>query len=280
MKLRQFSALEVVDYEDDVQHYSVHSHTYYEIVYIHSGTGTHILNGRNIYYSAGDVYLISPADLHSFEPSETTHFTIVKFTPDFITMHSSFNGDLKILDRVKQLMHHAWLKENKIQVTTPYDQILKRTMTNLAESYLANRPIGEIWFYQQFLSLIELCKMSTDHSKMKHFQAVETDHLIDYLHENIYQPELLKIENIARRFHISESYFSNFFKKNYGQSFRSYCNAYKLALIETRLSSSNNPVKKIVKEFGFHDSSHFYHFYKSIRGESPDQYRKRNLNKS
>lgn len=279
MKLKQFSALEVVDYEDEVPHYSAHSHTYYEIVYIHSGTGRHLLNGREIYYGGGDVYLISPVDVHSFDPAVATHFTVLKFTPDFITMHASFNGDLKVLDRTKQLMQHAWVKENKIQVMAPYDQILKRTMTNLAEGYLAGRPVNEIWFYQQFLSLIELCRMSIDHSKTKDFQAVDTDHLIDYVHENIYQPALLKIAHIARRFHISESYFSNFFKKTYGESFRSYCNAYKLALIETRLSSSDKSVKKIAEEFGFHDSSHFYHFYKTIRGESPEQYRKRNFNK-
>lgn len=66
MKLVQFLPLVIEDYEDGVQHFPKHSHTYYELIYIHNGTGTHMLNEKPFLYGAGDVYLISPADHHVF----------------------------------------------------------------------------------------------------------------------------------------------------------------------------------------------------------------------
>ncbi|WP_158800099.1 AraC family transcriptional regulator [Pedobacter sp. L105] len=276
MKLVQFLPLVIEDYEDGVQHFPKHSHTYYELIYIHSGAGTHILNEKPFLYSAGDVYLISPADHHVFEVETVTHFTIIKFTFNYITMHPAFNADLKLPDRIKEMMHNVWIKYNKIQLKGPYSQIIKRTIMNMIDAQRMQLSLNDAWIYHQFLSLIDIVRSNIYQTLGKQPPSAHMDHLIDYIHENIYQPELLLIKNIANRFHISESYFSNFFKKTYGQSYRDYSQNYKINLIENRLMNSNTNIKKIAKEFGFHDSSHFHQFYKSMRGDSPINFRKKN----
>ena len=53
-------------------------------------------------------------------------------------------------------------------------------------------------------------------------------------------------------------YFSNYFRKTYGQLYRDYAQQYKLNLIESRLMTFNSNMKEIAKEFGFHDLNHFY----------------------
>lgn len=201
---------------------------------------------------------------------------MVKFTLNYITLHPAFNGDLKLLDRVKHMMHNVWIKYNKIQIKDPYGQIIKRTLLNMVDASHNNQAVNEVWLYCQFLSLIDIVRTSIYNDLGQQSPSGNMNDLIDYIHDHIYEPELLLIKNVANRFHISENYFSNFFKKTYGQSYRAYSKNYKLNLIENRLMNSNTNMKKIAKEFGFHDSSHFYQFYKSMRGDSPVNFRKKN----
>lgn len=277
MKLVQFLPLVIEDYEDDIQHFPKHSHNYYEIVYIFNGTGVHILNEKRLYYEPGDVYLISPTDHHVFEPATITHFTILKFSLNYITLHPAFNGDLKLVDQIKHLMHNLWIKENKIQITPPYDQIIERTFTNMVDASNVTQQINSVWLYHQFLSIMNILRTNIYHSLGRQPLSGNIDNLLDYIHEHIYQPKMLHIRNIASRFHISERYFSNYFRKTYGHSYRDYIQRYKLNLIESRLMISNINMKKIAEEFGFHDVSHFYQYYKTMRNDSPINFRKKSL---
>jgi AraC family transcriptional regulator, L-rhamnose operon regulatory protein RhaS len=275
MKLVQFLPLVIEDYEDGVQHFPKHSHNYYEIVYIYSGTGVHMLNEKRLLYGPRDVYLISPTDHHVFEIATITHFTILKFSLNYITLHPAFNGDLKVADRIKHLMHNLWIKENKIQINPPYDQIIERTLTNMVDACNVTQQVNEVWLYHQFLSIMDILRTNIYNALGRQSPSGHMDDLLDYVHEHIYQPKMLQISNMASRFHISESYFSNYFRKTYGQSYRDYTRQYKLNLIESRLMTSNINMKEIAKEFGFHDISHFYQYYKAMRNDSPINFRKK-----
>ena len=88
------------------------------------------------------------------------------------------------------------------------------------------------------------------------------EEIITYLHHNIYKPEKIRINNLAAHFNISESYFSNYFKRNFDISLRDYISHYRLTLIEKRIETGRDTLKQIADEFGFIDESHLSHYYK------------------
>lgn len=55
--IKQYSAAET---------YPVHTHDFYEIVFIGRGKGTHCINGRQQILSDGSMVFIRPEDVHSF----------------------------------------------------------------------------------------------------------------------------------------------------------------------------------------------------------------------
>ena len=47
-----------------------HWHTYFELEIIVGGRAKHTINGESFYEESGSIYLLSPTDFHSVEPSE------------------------------------------------------------------------------------------------------------------------------------------------------------------------------------------------------------------
>ena len=80
--------------------------------------------------------------------------------------------------------------------------------------------------------------------------------MLHFIHYNLLDQQKVSVEGIASRFHISESYFSEYFKRNAKESFRDYVLRSKLKIAEARATLSNSSFKEIANELGFTDSSH------------------------
>ena len=57
-----------------------HDHTFFELVYILSGTGIQWINNSKFPYHDGHLFMITPRDSHSFEIHTTTKFINIKFS--------------------------------------------------------------------------------------------------------------------------------------------------------------------------------------------------------
>lgn len=87
-------------------------------------------------------------------------------------------------------------------------------------------------------------------------------------------PQSCRIEVVAGAFNISGSYFGDFFKRNFGISYREYINGYRMDLMRRRIKSGRSTMKQITAEFGFADESHFSNYFKSRSQVRPAVYKK------
>ena len=67
-----------------------HDHTFFELVYILSGTGVQWINNNRFPYHDGHLFMITPGDIHSFDIHTTTKFVYIKFNDIYI--HSAVFG--------------------------------------------------------------------------------------------------------------------------------------------------------------------------------------------
>lgn len=271
--LNQFDPLVIEDLKEVTFSCSHHSHTYYEMVYIHEGCGIHYLNGDTISYETGDLFLISPGEHHSFDIKNETHFTYIKFTESYFESKKHLAPDEFKIGAPEFLMEMKWLKEVKIVIIEPCDEILKSTINNLVRysqhKEISSSPIA----YYQLLSIFGMIKeILKDRNISTHKEEVHFEKLISFIHENIYDRENLSIKEISTRFNISASYFSNYFKRHFGLSYQEYLDKYRVTLIEKRLSIGGLKLKQIADEFGFTDVSHLSKTFKKIKGQTPKNY--------
>ncbi|WP_207536317.1 helix-turn-helix domain-containing protein [Desertivirga arenae] len=270
---RQFDPLLVDDVKETSFTCSHHSHTYYEIVYIHSGEGQHLFNNDKVAYTAGDLFLIAPGDQHSFQIQEPTHFTYIKFTEAYFESKKHLSPDEFKVGSPEILMEMKWLKDVKIELYEPCREILHATINNiiLYSSYreLASSPI----VYYQLLSIFGIIReVLKSRNNNVNKAELNFEKLLSYLHENIYDREKLLVRNVSAYFHISVTYFSNYFKRNFGISYQDYLDNYRVMLIEKRLAVGGLKLKEIAREFGFTDVSHLSKAFKRVKGVTPKKY--------
>jgi AraC family L-rhamnose operon regulatory protein RhaS len=101
-----------------------------------------------------------------------------------------------------------------------------------------------------------------------------------YIQQNIYNKELIKIENLATHFNKSADHLSRYFKTQTGNTIKDYITRYKFNLILTRLKFSDLTVSEIAQEMNFTDESHLNKMFKTLFGKTVTQFKKETISKS
>jgi AraC-like DNA-binding protein len=274
-KLNQFETLSIDEFEEEEFHLPVHSHTYYEIIYIKKGCGIHHLNNNLLSYKAGDLFVISPDDEHYFDIKKSTRFVFIKFTDNYFNSNKKLSCDEFLLNTPENFMRDKLLKETVLKLDDPCKTILKNTIENItAYNCKVDVSTSAIVFYQ-ILSIFGLIK-ETMRSQNLHVNGnhIDNEQITSYIHQNIYNPKLVQIKAISEHFNIAQSYFSAYFKRSFSISYREYINALRLKLIEKRISNNHMPIKQIAYEFGFTDESHLSNYFKKRKNMNPSEFKK------
>ena len=252
-RYKQFAPVLISDFEVADWVHPVHKHNHYELIYIKSGSGNHIINSKCIKYNEGCVFLLGPEEEHYFEIDRITHFVYLKFTDLYIHQdEGTFNSGLRHLEyliksRETHLSAFVFNYEDQLTINRIFDVII--TMKN---DVLRNENL--IWM--QVLTLAHILQrnmpeISSNEHRTKDMQAV-----FCYIHKHIYYPEKLKARVMAEHFKFTKDYIGQYFKTNTGMTIRDYIHNYKVSLIRQKLGSGRFGLKQIASEFGLTDESH------------------------
>ncbi len=275
MKKTQFDPLVINEFEEMEFHLPAHGQTYYELVYIVKGAGMHQLNNNYLPYRSGDLFVISPDDEHYFKIWTCTRFVIIKFTDSYFGSRKHLAPHLFLRTQPETIMRNKQLKEVRLALDEPCKTILRKTIENIVAYNCRKDVATSPLVYYQILSIFALIKEAMAKLALRIDNGrPDTESLISFVHEHIYQPEKVHVKYIAGHFNIASNYFSAYFKRNFGVSYREYINDYRTALIEKRLTAGQLSMKQIADEFGFTDESHLSNYFKNRNQTRPTFYRK------
>ncbi|MBO9616947.1 MAG: GNAT family N-acetyltransferase [Dyadobacter sp.] len=245
--------------------------TFFEMVFILEGTGVQIINDHQLPYGPDKLFLIFPRDSHGFEIQETTRFVFIRFNQGYLNSQPR-----EWLQKLEYIFHnHDHLPGCILKTVTD-----KPTIRILTEALLREQQSGgphQSQVMQQLLNTIitVAARNIALFQQADHYQSSQPLSLLGYVHEHIYTPQALRVEKLAAYFNISPTYVSQYFKRETGESLQEYVNAYRLALIESRLAYTNQRLGEIATEFGFTDTSHLNKLFRKSKGVSPSGYRKK-----
>lgn len=247
---------------------------YFQMVYVLAGRGNQQINGHTVPYSAGDLLLLTPADICYFDIIETTEFLFMSFQKHYIE-----NSTLAMDNSLN--LAHLLRSASTIKGCVLYNRSDKYLVKSLTEGILReqmNKSLYSKGLIEQFLNaLILLVARNLASAVPAELSEISEAKIVDILHYiqlNIYHPELLKIERIAHVFDLSVTYVSRYFKKNSRQTLQDYIAHCRLRLIENKLLYSNLRVGEIANELGFTDESHLNRFFKKQKEVTPSAFRK------
>lgn len=115
-----------------------------------------------------------------------------------------------------------------------------------------------------------ICKEAYNKKKSHNNQLLYK--LVDYIQSNYFSSEVSAC-NIAAEFNISESYFSQFFKEQMGETFSEYLEKLRISRACELLSEKNMSVEDTSKLVGYNSAYTFRRAFKRVMGILPSEYK-------
>ena len=258
----------------------VHKHTFIEIVYILSGSATHIIGDRCVPASKGDLFIINYDTPHTFVAKEDSDEPLVAydllFTPAFFDaslLNSTFFESISSsflfysLFPEEQLASDVHISGSSYSAFGELFNKIYLEFTNRERGY-----INIIRAYTTELIVKIFRKMESSQSKdlsSRQSQVVNTT--LAYLRKN-YQKDI-SLDELAAQVFLSKDYFARMFRETTGMPTSAFLQKIRVEEACNLLSGSTLTIKDIAQHCGFHDIKYFYNVFKRLTGLTPRQYR-------
>ena len=248
---------------------NLHSHNYYEIVYVLSNSGTQYLAGTMRYtLQRGDVVIVPPGIGHKpLFPSQlaepyrrivlwvSTEFaeSVERLLPDHIT---KFNDQMFLLRTAG----------------TPYEYIGQLFHKGLKEAQ-EKRDYWQVALYGNTMQLLVDCIRAfhePENQVLRSEKPELLDDIVSYIETHLH--EKITLSDTANRFFVSESTIGQTFHKKMHVSFYQYVTQRRLIAAKSMVSQEPN-LNILSEKVGFSDYSAFYRAFKKEFGISPREYR-------
>ena len=249
---------------------TVHTHEYYEIVLVFSGSTVHNINGDSYVMRRGDCCLIRPEDSHFFadEPGRPQHNCLnanFMCRRDFMERAlATFGSDcLSMLHSLKRPLTFKASNTvvSKIEKTCLYIQSPGEHPTD-SNLMICKSVIMEL------LGACVLHQCTQFHNDFPEW--------LDALVLSMQNPDNFgkKIPELIAGISYSYSYIQKQFRHFMGTSIVSYWNGIKLSHAKELLTNSKLSVLEISTRLGYETASHLTHLFKKHYGVSPSAIRK------
>ena len=248
---------------------SLHSHSFFEILYCRNTCGAEYLVGSDRYrLQKGDIILVPPGMSHRPLLPETMHEPYVR---DVLWISPEFINVLKTLFPEEDLYQ---IRDTHLLRTagTRWEFLGDRFRQGVQEA--EKRDVGsEALVVANTIQLIVHLRRAILNRTAREMKAEKPellDQVMAYIEEHLC--EKISIGAVARHFYVSESTISQLFRKKMGVSF------YR-CVTQRRLISAKNLIlegcilETVAEKSGFSDYSSFYRAFKSEFGISPRQFR-------
>lgn len=238
----------------------------FELIYVIDGESFITIGDQNYHCNAGDIILIPPFTKHKILSSRVNphnnywiHFDVYPF--------------YKQNDFIGALMFHG---KTKMSIGVLDDLMTLYTLLDkeVNESKMGSRIFVNTLLTQIFISIMRTNKASLAYENN---EIISNNTEVDIINKstNIIKNNIssnLKLEDICKEIHISESYLYKAFMKVLKMSPKIFIRLYKVKQAEQLLKSSDLSIKEIAEKVGFSSSNYFSNVFKEFYSMSPREY--------
>ncbi len=271
LKQRGTYDLPVELYQIDVNHpkyeMAYHWHSEFEIIRILSGELKIHLNRRELIVGEGDVIFVNSETMHGALPENCVYECIV-MSNELLKAEDKLCGGF-----LSELFDHVIVVNDHFRET---DGEVFRAANTVFEVMKNNgcyfEVVGALYTFFGIIAREKLYKSSEGFSESNTAGNAKLRKALLFMRKNYASP--LTLEEISEVAGMSPKYFCNFFKGMTQKTPVSYLNSYRVERAARKLLATDASVTDIAYECGFNDLSYFIKTFKSVKGITPNAFRK------
>lgn len=259
-------------------HFPKHRHNYVEMVYMCSGTTTHIINGTNtITLQEGDLLFLNQYATQEILPAGENDVAV-----NFIILPEFFDRTLPMIERENVLRDFlvSSLSQNSALTSylhfqakdiIPVQNLIENMVWTLLSETSGTNTLNQMTMGLIFLNLSLFAENINQDNPNQYEQNIVFS-VLKYI-ETHYKDGTLS--DISAELKQPTYYISRLLKKHTQNNFKELLQQRKLQQAEWLLSQTSLPVESILIAIGYDNSSYFYRKFKEKYGVSPKEYRNR-----
>lgn len=268
-------AIEITEYTDWKERNR--KNNFLELVYILEGEGVHSANYITHQYGENGIFLLPAARCHMYIIEKKTRFLFLRFTGSYFLPKLNDAVDYsKWFNQLNFIIgNHDYLSGEVIDNSNDKKQ-LKRLLDVILYEYERSEGGSTFIIQNTLVSVLAIISRNIQEKTLgqRKFTDEKFTELLNFISFNILESEKLSIKYLSQKFHISENYFSEYFKRNASEKFQDFVLASKLRIAESRAKFTDAPFQEIAMELGFTDSSHLNRMMKKKSGKGMREIRK------
>lgn len=257
-------------------HFPKHRHNYVEMVYMCSGSTTHIINGTDkIVLTEGDLLFLNQNTTQEIEPAAENDIAV-----NFIILPEFFDRAFNMIERenvlrdflVSALSQDA-SRTNYLHFQAreilPVQNLIENMIWSLIEEKSGTNTINQTTMGLLFMNLSAFAD-NVNQCSPNQYEQTQVFAVLKYIESHYKQGSL---SDIARELHQEPYCISRLLKKHTGFNFKELLQQRKLQQAAYLLSQTPLTVDAIMKSIGYDNSSYFYRIFKQKYHCSPKEYR-------
>lgn len=258
----------------------IHKHTFIEIVYVISGSATHIVGNRSVPATKGDLFIINHNTPHTFlenkdGPDPWIAYDL-SFTPGFLD--ASLLDNMRFASISPSFLFYSLFPEEQ---TVPDVHISGSSYSAFGELFnkiymeYMGRETGYINIIRAYLvELIvrifrKLDSAASTDTALRQTRIV--DSALDYMHKNYHKH--LSLDDLATQVFLSKDYLSRLFRETTGMTVSALLQKIRIEEACKLLTTTDLKIESIAASCGFSDLKYFYTTFKKYTGLTPRQYK-------
>lgn len=253
-----------------------HKHNYVEMIYMCSGSTTHIVNGKDrIFLNKGDILLLNQNASHEILRAGYDDIAV-----NFIILPEFFDVVLKIIDDNNILfnfMISVLSTENdvsdyllfQVKDALPVQNIMESIIWTLLNNKKQTNTINQVSVGLLFLNLQNFANTINNQYPAQHDQNIVFQ-VLQYIRTHY---RTASLEEFCGEVCLKTYTVSRMLKKYTGKNFKQLLTEQKLSQAAYLLSGTELSIESILHAIGYENSSFFYNKFKELYGTTPGKYR-------
>lgn len=249
--------------------YFPHRHSFYQIVVFTQGGGQHAIDFQNHAVVPGQVYAMSPGQIHVWKFSDDTDGYILNFNESFYTT---------FLQNAHYLRDFPLFHSSALPVVSQLDAQSLEKVTALVEAMLEEERTNEPFKMERLRSLLTLVMIEISRVVPPSYRAGISPHHLSLMRqfehlieEHFYQKRLPK--EYAELLFISPNYLNTIAQATLGISAGDLIRERVILEIKRLLANSDLLISQIADRLHFDDNAYFTRFFKKYTGYTPEVFR-------
>lgn len=251
-----------------------HTHDFVEVIYMCSGSTTHIVDGNKIVLNEGELLFLGQNTIQEVLPAGENDIAInFIIMPDFFTNSLKLLGDENtplrnfIVECLRGNKSKARYLHFKVSDVLPIQNLVENLILTLIQDVQNKRRINESTMELLFLHLLNY----TERLVYKSQENELVFEVFRYVEQNYKDGNLTEL---AKALHYDFTWLSKEIKRQTGKNYTDLIQEKRLSQACFLLRHTNFNVSEIAERIGYENISYFHRLFQKQYGVSPNKYRK------